>query len=544
MRSIIGAHALQLLQEVRQKIEVSVEEAERILSHILPVTHLSDMVWKQVGAEIKLLQTSIDLRNQDVGTEMEQAMAEFDFKAVRKYLKPQDPSSTFQNQRCEGRIKSVKVAMSSMISSAKYDLPSNPSQFSQKYFKLQGAVEDIGDLLDDVQPEVESLESYTNEVFQQKCNEHERSVQDFRTADIFRTRAALQVFHACVGPPVNILSPESQLAYENACNSCDKMVESVRNSCKELGNALSALASGNGESVAKDAKEKLREVLRFLDHVQLSQGTGQTETLYPELVSMLKDDFEDFHAKMEKTPEDEMKYALAIEAYDFLNDMFQSGVGAHVVLSFDVDECCKRLKEAKKGQDQKFLQFLFNREKIEHIKNPLNNLRSRHYDMWRQIWIQTTSPLYHVRVAEVRKEVHACVEIMERELKSANYFSVGAHLEAITRIRDRLHDHLPEKSVDSITQAIKLVKAAFDKIVQETIDATANQDCHRIDRFCRRFVTAVHYLGKHLQKSYDKREQDKLLQQCEQVHTVLLSFVDSKWQEFDQSLRRMEIRKA
>ena len=344
-------------------------------------------------------------------------------------------------------------------------------------------------------------------------------------------------------PPVNILSPESQLAYENACNSCDKMVESVRNSCKELGNALSALASGNGESVAKDAKEKLREVLRFLDHVQLSQGTGQTETLYPELVSMLKDDFEDFHAKMDKTPEDEMKYALAIEAYDFLNDMFQSGVGAHVVLSFDVDECCKRLKEAKKGQDQKFLQYLFNREKIEDIKNQLNNLRSRHYDMWSQIWIQTTSPLYRVRVAEVRKEVHACVEIMERELKSANYFSVGAHLEAITRIRDRLHDHLPEKSVDSITQAIKLVKAAFDKIVQETIDATAN-DCDRIDRFCRRFVTAVHYLGQHLQKSYGKREQDKLLQQCEQVHTVLLSFVDSKWQEFDQSLRRMEIRKA
>lgn len=95
-----------------------------------------------------------------------------------------------------------------------------------------------------------------------------------------------------------------------------------------------------------------------------------------------------------------------------------------------------------------------------------------------------------------------------------------------------------------MAHATQLVKAAFDKIVQETIDATANQDSDRIDRFCRRFVTAVHYLGKQLCKDYDTGEQEKFRQQCEQVHRVLLSFADSKWQEFRDSLNRLDVRKA
>ena len=82
MRSIIRAQASQLLHEIRQKLEVSLDDAEKALSQISPVTHLSDMLWEQVGAEIKMLQTSIDLRNQDVGTEMEQATTEFDFKTI------------------------------------------------------------------------------------------------------------------------------------------------------------------------------------------------------------------------------------------------------------------------------------------------------------------------------------------------------------------------------------------------------------------------------------------------------------------------------
>ena len=57
-------------------------------------------------------------------------------------------------------------------------------------------------------------------------------------------------------------------------------------------------------------------------------------------------------------------------------------------------------------------------------------------------------------------------------------------------------------------------------------------------------MTAVHYLGKQLWKDYNTSEQEKLREQCEQVHRVLLSFADSKWQEFRDSLNRLEVRKA
>ena len=527
MRSIISAQASQLLHQIRQSIDVSVEDSERTLSKLLPVMHLSDEVWKQVLAEIKILQTSIDLRNHDVGKEMDQALAEFDFKAVRKYLVPQDPDSTFQVQKCEGRMRSVKVAVSSMVSSAKYDLPGNPSQFAQKYYKLESAVEDIGDLLIDEHQEKERLENYANEVFQRKCSEHERAVKDFRTAEIFRTASTLQAFYA-VCAPINVLSQDSKLAYENARSSCENMVRFVRSSCTDLGSALSALASGNGEGIASGAKQKLGEVLRFLDCVQECNNT-----LYRELKSELQDHFEDFHMKVDSTPEEDMKYALAIEAYEFLKDMLQGGLDRHVQLKFEVDRCCKHLREAKEDQDQKFLMSLYSEEEIGELKSTLDRLCTR-----------KNKANYGSRVAEVCKEIQTCVQIIDTELESANYFSVGAHLEAITRIRNRLHKHLPEKTVDSVTGVIKAVKKSFDEIVQKTIDATANQDLDRIDRFCRRFVTAVHYLGKQFSKGDDKREQQKLCGQCEQVHRVLLSFAESKLQDFRQSLRRFEIRKA
>lgn len=104
--------------------------------------------------QIASLAESIRLRTEDVGKELSEATALFNFGPVRKYLIPNDASDQRQIDKCNARLQSVARCVQAMVRTAQ-DVLSSPADFTDRFDKLKIARQDVGDLLPGVDIEAE-----------------------------------------------------------------------------------------------------------------------------------------------------------------------------------------------------------------------------------------------------------------------------------------------------------------------------------------------------------------------------------------------------